>query len=325
MLKLNDKREFATPTPAPPPPNPSPSPIITPKPGKGWNMQRRMTRFAIILLLPAAIMITLFIGYPVVYSFFLTFSDFSVTEERWFEAGLTNYGAVFADRDFWNATWFTLAYTAVYVPVSVGLALFVGVLLQQVKIGTTFFRSLLFLPTVVPLTMGFLMFQWILDPQNGILNYFLRELGLDSAALNWLGDKNAVFWSMLMVTLWGFGPWILLLAGLLAIPKDFYDAAKVDGATPRQEFRHITLPHLRPALMVVTTLQVIKALKIFVPIYVLTSGGPAQASTSLYYLVFDKISQNKLAYATTVGWVFTIIVLGFAIGTNIILRPKKEA
>jgi len=104
------------------------------------------------------------------------------------------------------------------------------------------------------------------------------------------------------VTLWGFGPWILLPAGLLAIPRELYEAARVDGATPGREFLYITLPQLRPTLMVVTTLQVIAGLKIFVPIYVLTSGGPANASLSLYFLVFQKINQYKLVYATTVGW-----------------------
>ena len=93
------------------------------------------------------------------------------------------------------------------------------------------------------------------------------------------------------MTLWGFGPWILPLAGLLAIPRELYEAARVDGATPGREFLYITLPQLRPTLMVVTTLQVIAGLKIFVPIYVLTSGGPANASLSLYFLVFQKINQ----------------------------------
>jgi ABC-type sugar transport system permease subunit len=153
--------------------------------------------------------------------------------------------------------------------------LLVGVLLQQSKVGTGLFRSVLFLPTVVPVTMGFLMFQWILDPSNGILNYLLGDvLGLPSLQQNWLSDRKTVFGSLVAVTLWGFGPWILLLAGLLAIPKDLYEAARVDGAVPHQEFRYITLPQLRNTLMVVTTLQVIRALKIFVPIYVLTSGGP---------------------------------------------------
>ena len=126
------------------------------------------------------------------------------------------------------------------------------------------------------------------------------------------------------MTLWGFGPWILLLAGLLAIPRELYEAARVDGATPEHEFLYITLPQLRPTLMVVTTLQVIAGLKIFVPIYVLTSGGPASASLSLYFLVFQKITQYKLAYATTVGRVFTTIVTAFAIITAVAFRVRRD-
>jgi ABC-type sugar transport system permease subunit len=98
----------------------------------------------------------------------------------------------------------------------------------------------------------------------------------------------------------------------------------VDGASFGREFLHITLPQLRPTLMVVTTLQVITGLKVFVPIYVLTSGGPANASLSLYFLVFQKINQYKLAYATTVGWVFTAIVTAFAILTAVAFRVRRD-
>jgi ABC-type sugar transport system permease subunit len=292
---------------------------------QGWDLERRQSRFAILLLVPAALAIGLFIAYPVVYSFLLTFSKFSVFETQWFAAGLTNYQNVLSDRDFGDALRFTAAYTALYVPLSVGLALLVGVLLQQVRVGTNFFRSLLFLPTVIPLTMGFLMFQWILDPNNGVLNFLLREVfGLPGLAHEWLSDRRTVLGSMVAVTLWGFGPWILMLAGLLSIPKDFYEAARVDGASHWQEFWSITLPQMRNTLMVVTTLQMIRSLKIFVPIYVLTSGGPAGASRSLYYLVFEKIGQNKLVYATTVGWVFTLIVIVVAAITTVLFRAPKD-
>jgi multiple sugar transport system permease protein len=289
-----------------------------------WDLERRQTRFAWILLLPSASMILLFIAYPIVYSFLLTFSRFDLRQVRWFAAGLSNYQNLLGDPTFLVALRFTLLYTIVWVVLSMALALLVGVLLQQVRIWPAFFRSMLFLPTVVPVTMGFLMFQWILDPSNGILNYVLREVGLPSLALNWLSNKETVFGSMVGVTLWGFGPWILLLAGLLGIPKDFYEASKVDGASLLQEFWHITLPLLRPTLMVVTTLQVITALKIFVPIYVLTTGGPANASMSLYFLVFQKINQYQLAYATTVGWVFTFIVAAIAIGTAVAFRVRRD-
>jgi ABC-type sugar transport system permease subunit len=289
-----------------------------------WDLERRQARFAVAFTAPAGVMLLAFIAYPIAYSFFLTFSSFTIRDVKWFAAGLDNYRAVVADPDFLTALGFTLSYTVVWVVLSMTLALTVGVLLQQVRAGATFFRGMLFLPTVVPVTMGFLMFQWILDPANGILNYVLREIGLGALALNWLSDRGTVFGSLVAVTLWGFGPWILLLAGLLAIPRELYEAARVDGASFGREFLHITLPQLRPTLMVVTTLQVITGLKVFVPIYVLTSGGPANASLSLYFLVFQKINQYKLAYATTVGWVFTAIVTAFAILTAVAFRVRRD-
>lgn len=292
-----------------------------------WYLEQRQSRFALMLILPSALMILLFIGYPVVYSFLLTFSQFNAHQVTWFSEGLSNYQKVLNDRAFGNAVRFTLLYTAVYVPLSVAFALFVGVLLQQVKIGTAFFRSLLFLPSVIPITMGLLMFQWVLDPNNGIFNHLIRDtFGRPDLAKNWLGSLDTVFGTLVAITLWGFGPWILMLAGLLAIPKDFYEAARVDGATHLQEFRFITLPQLRNTLTVVITLQMIKALKIFVPIYILTTGNPAGKTQSLYFLVSKKINEGEqwYAYASTVGWVFTFIVIIITLLTTFFLRDRRD-
>lgn len=294
---------------------------------KGWGIEQRQARFALLLVVPSIIMIVLFIGYPLVYSFFLTFSKFTIQKVDWFAAGTNNYNLVLKDQTFWDALTFTLLYALVYVVFSMVLGLLVAVLLQQIRTGANLFRSILFLPTVIPATMGLLMFQWVLDPNNGVLNHFLlRVLNRPDLVHNWLTDQSTVFGTLVMVTLWGFGPWILLLAGLLAIPKDYYEAAKVDGATRFGEFWYITLPLLRNTLMVVTTLQTIKALKVFVPIYVLTEGNPAGLTRSLYYLVFQKINngQNYYAYATTVGWVFTGIVLGISILTTLIARQTRD-
>lgn len=292
-----------------------------------WSLERRQSRFAVAMVLPAALMMILFIGYPVVYSFLLTFSTFTVQEVGWFQAGFANYERVLQDRQFASAFNFTLLYTALYVPLSMILGMLVGVLLQQVKIGTVFFRSVLFLPTVIPIAMGLLMFQWVLDPNNGIFNYILANiLNRPDLRANWLGDIDTVFGSLVAITLWGFGPWILLLAGLLAIPKDFYEAARVDGANPMQEFWFITIPLMRNALFVVTTLQIIKALKIFVPIYMLTGGNPAGTTRSLYFLVFQKVNQgqNWYTYASAVGWVFTGIIVTITLLTMIIMRIRRN-
>jgi multiple sugar transport system permease protein len=292
-----------------------------------WHLERQQARFGLLLVFPAIAMIILFIGYPVVYSFLLTFSTFTIHNTEWFAAGFSNYELVLRDRQFVSALSFTLGYTAVYVPLSVFFGLLVGVLLQQIKVGTTFFRSLLFLPTVIPITMGLLMFQWVLDPNNGILNHLLGNvLGLTDRPVAWLNDINTVFGTLVGITLWGFGPWILMLAGLLAIPKDYYEAARVDGATHFQEFLHITLPQMRNTLMVVTTLQVIKALKIFVPVYTLTSGNPAGRTRSLYFLVLQKVNQgdNWYAYASTVGWIFTGIVVVITLMTLFLIRARRQ-
>jgi ABC-type sugar transport system permease subunit len=289
------------------------------------TLRDRKNLFGYLLLIPAFLMMILFIGYPIVYSFLLTFSDFSLTKVDWFAAGTSHYARVLTDTAFVKAFWVTVTYTAIFVPLSVSLALIVGVLIQQVKIGATFFRSVLFLPSVVPLALGYLMFQWVLDPSNGILNHILADIfGMPQLARAWLNSKETVVSTIVAVTLWGFGPWILMLSGLLAIPKDFYEAARVDGATSWEEFRYITLPLMRVTIMIVAVLQVIFAMKIFGPIYIMTLGGPAGASRSLYYLVWERINRgpNWYSYASTVGWVFTLIVITFSLGTSYLLRSR---
>jgi len=289
------------------------------------TLRDRKNIFGYLLIVPAFLMMILFIGYPIVYSFLLTFSDFSLTKVDWFAAGTSNYYRVLSDKAFVKAFWVTVTYTVLFVPLSVSFALMVGVLIQQVKIGATFFRSMLFLPSVVPLALGYLMFQWVLDPSNGILNHVLADvLGMPQLSRAWLNEKETVVGTIVAVTLWGFGPWILMLAGLLAIPKDLYEAARVDGATPWGEFRHITLPLMRVTIMIVAVLQVIFAMKIFAPIYIMTLGGPAGASRSLYYLVWERINRgpNWYTYASTVGWVFTLIVITISLATSYILRSR---
>ena len=180
------------------------------------------------MLTPALIMVFIFIAYPMIYSFLLTFSEFSISETHWFASGFSNYQTLFQDRAFLRAIEFTIGYTVFYVPISVALALVIGVLLHQLKIGATFFRSMLFLPSVIPLSLGFLMFQWVLDPNNGIFNYILGNLlGQTDFYVAWLNDRSTVLGTMIAITLWGFGPWILMLAGLLAIPQTLYEAARV--------------------------------------------------------------------------------------------------
>ena len=116
-----------------------------------------------------------------------------------------------------------------------------------------------------------------------------------------------------------------MLAGLLAIPKDYYEAARVDGCTRLSEVRYITLPLMRMTLFIVTMLQILKALKVFVPIYILTKGGPAGTTRSMYYLVFERIQrgENWFTYASTVGWIFTFVVIAIALTSALLLRVRR--
>lgn len=297
-------------------------------PRPAWDYKRRQQRFGLLLVTPALVMIFAFVAYPIGHSLLLTFSDFSLSGTKWFAAGFKHYRRVLGDRAFAQALRFTLSYAVVFVPLSVSFALIVAVLLHQIKVGVAFFRSLLFLPSVIPLTLGYLMFQWVLDPNSGILNKLLANtFGLPQLTHAWLNEQQTVFGTIVAITLWGFGPWIIMLGGLIAIPKDFYEAARIDGANAVAEFWHITLPLMRTTIMIVTVLETIKALKVFPPIYILTQGGPAGQTRSLYYLAWERVQRgvNWYTYASTVGWVFTAIVVVLTLATTFAFRQRKGA
>jgi raffinose/stachyose/melibiose transport system permease protein len=236
-------------------------------------------------LLPAVLLYGTFIVYPMVDAVRLSFFDwdgFATTPKTWI--GLDNYRRIFRhDPVFWTAfrnsvTWLILS---LIVPTLCGLGL--ALLLNRHLRGRNLFRTIFYLPAVLAPIAVAAMWRWIYDPNFGVLNRFLDLVGIDAVGRAWLGDPDTALYATFAASVWtvvGLNM-VLFLAGLQNIPRELTEAARIDGANTTQVFRHVTLPGLRPAIVIVIVLTIINSLKAFELIVGTTGGGPAQQTQVL--------------------------------------------
>lgn len=233
------------------------------------------------------------------------------TSLRW--VGLANFRALFAPNSFFLvAMENTAIFTVATVILKTGIALALAILLTAgIKRLAALYRALIFIPNLLPLVAVGIVFKSILDPTTGLLNSTLRTLALGGLAQSWLGDVHLALWSVIGVDTWkGVGYiMVILIAGLLAIPQEFYEAASCDGASKWQSFRLITLPMMMPVFAVTTVINLVYALRVFDIVYVLTSGGPGYATSTVYTSIFSEFGLGQYGIATAFSSVFLIVML----------------
>jgi len=277
----------------------------------------------IIFLLPSLTLIFSFVIYPTVYTIWLSFVD----EEGHF-VGLANYFKVLGSRDIldlsrflhrcppWGSLIHNIIWITIHLPLSLLLGLLFAVVLRNVK-GATVLRSIIFLGMVMPMVVGGWMVRFMFDKNLGIVNFFLRLLGL-----RWLSNKTWTVWpeySLLATILGGVWVWtgfsmVIYMAALAAIPREYYEAAEIDGASSIQKFLHITLPLLKPATLVIVIMSVLYELKIFDIVFVATRGGPGGASNVLaLQMYYDAFRAFKFNEAAVIAVLLTLLTLGPAI------------
>ena len=245
-----------------------------------------------------------------------SFTDWSAYSPDLHFVGFRNFLEVFSgENDYFryitNTVWFTIITTIA----KTGLGLLFAVALSRNIKWKNFHRGILYLPSILPILVTGLVFTLILNPKTGFLNEFFRAVGLDFLANKWLVDPNLAFGSVMAVDIWRGVGYImtLLIAGILAIPDIYYEAAAIDGANAWQRFRYITLPMLRQTLAVTIVLNVIYGLKIFDMVYALTNGGPGHRTEVLYTAVYKMMSKGLYAEGTTISSVLFIfmVIIGF--------------
>jgi multiple sugar transport system permease protein len=244
--------------------------------------ERREWRFAVVLLLPAIVMIGTFVAYPFVRGIWLSLTDTVVGREGDF-VGLQNFAKLWDDSIFRQAAQNTVFYTAAATTIKLALGMAVALMLNNLLGFKRVLRASMLLPWIVPTVLSTLAWKWMLDPTFSIVNWIFFQLGFINVRVNWLGGPVMALWSVILVNVWRGTPFfaITLLAGLQTISPEVYEAASIDGANAWQRFWTVTWPLLMPVTMVVMLFSVIQTFADFQLVYILTGGGPAN-STHLF-------------------------------------------
>jgi len=257
----------------------------------------------LLFMLPAAALLLLFLAYPLGLGVWLGFTDERIGRSGIF-IGLENYQYLWSDSVFWLSVFNTLLYTIVASVLKFGLGLWLALLLNEHLPFKAFFRAIVLLPWVVPTVLSAIAFWWIYDAQFSILSWVLMEFGWIERPINFLGDPTNARASVIAANVWRGIPFvaITLLAGLQTIPPSLYEAATLDGATPWQRFRYVTLPMLTPIIAIVMTFSVLFTFTDFQLIYVLTRGGPVNATHLMATLSFQRgISGGNLGEGAAIA------------------------
>jgi ABC-type sugar transport system permease subunit len=270
-------------------------------------------RFGYMLVAPAVIVLLAITAYPLIYNLWNSFHNDIVTTglpPTW--AGVANYERIFTDNLFVPALERTVAFTAVSVTVETLIGLGLALALNRAFPGRGIVRAAIFIPWAVPTVVSAQLWKEMFDPQGGFVNYILNFLHLPGGHIAWL-DHTWTSWAAILVAdAWRNTPFmaIVLLAGLQVIPHDIYEAATVDGASPWQAFRRLTLPLLKPALLVALIFRTLSSFLIFDVVYNMTSGGPGTSTTVLSYLDYSAfLQQFDFGYGGAVSVALVVFAL----------------
>lgn len=246
---------------------------------------------------------------PMIYSLFLSFTDWDLfTAPNWI--GFDNYVKLISnDKIFWKAVVNTLYFAFASIPLGMGISLAIAYLLNKPLRGISVYRTLVYIPATVPVVASSLLFQWLLAPDAGLVNQTLALIGIDGPP--WLLSTVWVKPALILMALWGVGGGVtLLLAGMKGIPLTFYEAAAIDGANNQQMFFQITLPMLTPVIFFNLIMGIIGALQTFTQIYIMTGGGPNNASLMMVPYLFDNAFRFfKMGYASAMAWILFAIIM----------------
>ncbi|MGR9138726.1 carbohydrate ABC transporter permease [Rhizobium leguminosarum] len=278
-----------------------------------------------LFMLPAAVFLVCFLTYPLGLGVWLGFTDTRIGRDGIF-IGLANYQFLMDDSVFWLSVFNTILYTSVASVLKFALGLWLAMLLNQHLPFKSFFRAIVLLPWVVPTVLSALAFWWIYDSQFSIISWSLMKLGLISGPINFLGDPINARISVIVANVWRGIPFVAisLLAGLQTIPASLQEAASLDGATSWQRFRYVTLPMLTPIIAVVMTFSVLFTFTDFQLIYVLTKGGPVNATHLMATLSFQRgIPGGQLGEGAAIAVAMVPFLLGAIMFSFFGLQRRK--
>jgi raffinose/stachyose/melibiose transport system permease protein len=271
------------------------------------------SRYPLYFVLPALLLYATFFIVPSVAGIAYSFTDWSAYRDAINFIGWDNFETIFSlDENYlfyiWNTLVFTVLTTILKTVFGLSLALLIS---GGIRRFVNVYRVLFYLPAVLPVLIVALIFRSILNPRRGVLNAFLKSIGLDGLAMNWLVDPAIALYSVIGVDTWrGIGYiMVILLAGLQTVPREYYEAASIDGANAWQRFWYITIPMIMPAIVVVTVLNVLYGLRVFEMVYAMTGGGPGYATEVISTEIFRSFSRGQYGLGTAVSTVLFVILL----------------
>ncbi len=280
--------------------------------------------FILLCLSPWILGFLLFTAYPMIASFYQSFTKFNLIESpKWI--GLANYKRMFSDDpDFWIAMRNTIWISVISIPLRIAFATFAAWILTKPKKGMKFYRTLFFLPAMVPTVAASMSFTYIFNPSYGPINNFLQHIGIKNPPF-WFLDPVWSKWGLILLGLWGIGDtMIIYLAGLLDVPRSLYEAASLEGANSWQSFRYITLPLITPVIFFSGVTGIIGSFQYFTQAYV-AAGQVNDYSHSMYFyathVYFSAFRAYEMGYASALAWVLLVITL---LCTMVILKTQKR-
>ncbi|MEJ2459195.1 MAG: sugar ABC transporter permease [Novosphingobium sp.] len=265
-------------------------------------------RWGLFFAAPAILGFLIFTLGPMVVSFVMSLTDWSIGAPIHF-VGVDNYLRMTTDDRFWKSLTVTSYYTVGAVPALLIVGFFVAMLVNTGRQGKSFWRTIYYLPTLVPAVASAVLWLWIFNPDSGLLNSMLDMLGLPQS--NWIYSESTAVPSLILMNTWGFGnAMVIFLAGLQGVPAQLYEAVEMDGGGGWTKFRHVTLPFMTPTIFYNLVVGVIGTFQVFNQAYIMTQGGPNNATLFyIFYLYTKAFTDSEMGYASALAWVLFVIVL----------------
>lgn len=291
-------------------------------------LQRR-ARLAYVLILPSLLLITLLDLYPILQGVVMSFQyQNQMRPDPEAFVGLTHYVRAFTEQQaFWSSLGKTLVWTAGSVAGAYVLALGLALLLNLEIWGRGFLRAIFLIPWVIPDVCTALLWKWLYGDEYGIINFLLLKAGLIESPILWLSNPDMAMPAVIFVQIWKLYPvmFIVLLAALQNVPKELSEAATIDGANMRQRFWYVTLPAIRPSSVIITLLASIWTFQAFDIVYLLTGGGPADATKILPTLIYEKAFWGlEMGYAAALSMLMLLGLMVFSIAYLLVYRQEGE-
>ena len=281
--------------------------------GRGWGEAKKKKLLPYLLVSPYLLFVIVFVIFPVLFCFFLTFNKWNIIAPMHF-IGFANYSRLFHDRLFWKAIVNTLKFLLLHIPLQLVVSLFLAELLNQKIKAAAFFRASFFMPVIVSGVVVTILWQQLLGFDAGLINKMIISMGGNKTG--WLVDPGIAIYSIAVMATWkNVGLYVILfLVGLQTVPTQYYEAAKLEGATRWQQFYHITLPMINPTIFMVVILSTIGGFNLFIEPYIMTGGGPLNTTLSAVLYIYKQAFQYyNMGYSATLGFFYAIMIMSVVV------------